>query len=100
VIPDILDFIYLSAYKGTDKTGATQKIFLTDATDIPAFGNFVPDAIDLVAMRAAIIMVPQIISNSDFAKMYRDEHKEIMAIYGKQWPRKRALNLGNLKLQR
>ena len=39
VIPDYMDLIYLSSYKGTDATGATKKIFLDEYTDIPYFGT-------------------------------------------------------------
>lgn len=100
VFPDLMNFVYLTSYKGTDTTGATQKIFLTDVSDIPAFGEFVPDMLDVIAYRAAIILVPQIMSNADFRKMYIEESEEVMKVVGKSWPRKRVLNYGKLILSR
>lgn len=100
VFPDPMDFIYLTSFKGTDTTGVTSKIFLTDASDIPAFGNFVPDLLDVIAYRAAVILVPQILSNAEFRSMYKSEQEDIMNIYGKSWPRKRVLNMGKLVLSR
>lgn len=100
VFPDLMDLVYLTSYKGTDTTGATSKIFLTDPADIPAFGNFVPDMIDVVAYRAAIILVPQILSNAEFRQMYIAESEEVMKVVGKSWPRKRVINLGRLILSR
>jgi len=100
VIPDLLDLIYLTSYKGTDTTGATNKIFLTEYTDIPAFGNFFPDMIDVVAMRAAVILAPQILSNTSFAQMFKAENERVIGIVGRSWPRKRTLNYGKLQLSR
>lgn len=100
VIPDLLDLIYLTSYKGTDSTGATKKVFLTEYTDIPAFANYIPDMLDVVAMRAAVILSPQILSNADFAQMYEKESERIIGIVGRSWPRKRTLNYGSLKLSR
>lgn len=98
--PDYMDFIYLTSYKGTDTTGVTKKIFLTEYTDIPAFGLFIPDMIDVVAMRAAVTLVPQILSNSEFRAMYLSESEAIIKIVGRSWPRKRVINMGRLVLSR
>ena len=100
MIPDYMDLGYLSSYKGTDTSGNTNKIFLTDASDIPAFSLFVPDLLDVIAYRAAVICVPQILSNAEFYKLYRDEQKDLMNIFGKSWPRKRVINMGKAVLSR
>lgn len=99
IFPDLMDLIYLTSYKGTNKNG-TKLQFFTDTTDIPAFGAFTPDILDIVAYRAAVILVPQIMSNDGFRSMYKSEVQEQMAIIGKSWPRKRVMNLGKLVLAR
>lgn len=100
VFPDNMDLIYLTSYKGTDTLGTTKKQFFDQASDIPSFGLFTPDIIDIVAYRAAVILVPQLMSNADFRKMYKEEVSEQLMIIGKSWPRKRVMNLGSLKLLR
>ena len=99
-VPDLMDLTYLTSYKGTDSTGITNKIFLTDVSDIPAFANYAPDLIDVIAFRAAVILVPQILSNEAFRQAFKEDQKEIMNIYGKSWPRKRVINLGKAVLSR
>ena len=100
IMPDKMDFIYLTSYKGTDKTGATNKIFLDSVDDICAFGNFAPDLVDVIACQTAMKLVPQVTDNADFRKMYKDDVKETMDVYGKKWPRKRVINHGRLILAR
>ncbi len=99
VFPDIMDLIYLTSYKGTDKNGK-QIQFFTDPTDIPAFGALSPDILDIVAYRAAVVVVPQIMSNDGFRAMYKTEVSEQIQILGKVYPRQRVLNLGKLVLAR
>jgi len=98
--PDKMDLVYLTSYKGTDSTGVTQKIFLDSVSDICEFGNYVPDMIDVIAYRSALIMVPQVLDNSDFRKMYVDEQEHLMSVFGKSWPRKRVINNGRTILSR
>lgn len=99
IFPDLMDLIYLTSYKGTDKSG-NQIQFFTETTDIPAFGAFTPDILDIVAYRAAVILVPQLMSNDAFRSMYKTEVMEQLAIIGKSWPRKRTQNLGRAILAR
>ena len=99
IFPDLMDLIYLTSYKGTT-TGGTKLQFFTDPTDVPSFGSFTPDILDIVAYRAAVIMVPQLMSNDGFRSMYKTEVNEQLSIIGKSWPRKRTMNYGSLKLQR
>ncbi len=98
--PDYMDFIYLTSNKGTDTTGATNKTFFTEYSDIPAFGLFVPDMIDVIAMRAAVTLAPQILSNAEFRAMYLSESEALIKVVGKSWPRKRVINMGRLVLSR
>ncbi len=98
--PDYMDLIYLSAYKGTDTTGKTKKIFLDTNTDIPTFNTFMPDLIDVIALRAAKICAPQIMKNLQFASLYKQDCEEIMRVMGRSFPRKRVVNMGKLLLKR
>lgn len=100
VYPDYMDLVYLTSFKGTDSSGGTNKIFLTSPGDIPAFGSFVPDLIDPIAYRGAVILIPQLMNNPEFRKIYQQECEEIMNIFGKSWPRKRVVNLGRLGFSR
>ena len=99
IFPDLMDLIYLTSYKGTNKTG-TPLQFFTDPTDVPSFGAFTPDILDIVAYRAAVILVPQIMSNDGFRSMYKTEVLEQLSLIGKSWPRKRTLNMGKMHLMR
>lgn len=100
VIPDYMDLIYLTSYKGTDSTGATNKVFLNNVTDIPAFANFMPDMLDAVAMIAATKLAPQILSNPAFKEMYEQDAQHLIRVVGKSWPRKRIIRPGALVLMR
>ena len=100
VYPDAMNFVYLTSNKGTDVTGATTKTFLDSVDDIPAFSLFCPDIIDVIAFRAAVILVPQIVDNADFRKMHLNEQEHLMTVFGKSWPRKRVINSGKWGLKR
>lgn len=98
--PDEMDLIYYSQYKGTDSTGVTKKIMLTDLTDKPSFMQFFPDFLNMVALRAAYILIPQLSGDKDFITMYRRDYLEQMKELGKVNPRKRCVNLGQTLLRR
>lgn len=100
VFPDQMTFIYNTKNKGTDTTGATTKIIFTEPTDIPAFGQYAPDLVDPIALRAAWILEPQLRSDKDFMKMYKDECEEQLRNYGRIYPRKRIISLGQTAIQR
>jgi len=100
VYPDQMTFIYNTKYKGTDSTGTTERILFTATTDIPAFGQYAPDLVDPIALRAAWILEPQLRGDKDFMKMYYNECEERLKDYGRIYPRKRVINFGQTWLQR
>lgn len=100
IFPDQMTFIYNTKYKGTDSTGTTEKIMLTSPTDIPSFGLYAPDLLDPIALRAAWILEPQLRGDKDFMQMYRAECEAQLRNFGKIYPRKRTINLGQTVIQR
>lgn len=91
--PDSMNLVYYSQYKGTDSTGSVQKIILDSLTDLPNFMQFFPDFINMVALRAAYILMPQLSADKDFMDMYRRDYIENLKDLGKIYPRKRAVTL-------
>lgn len=100
VFPDSMDLIYYTQIKGTSADGITQKIILTDLTDLPTFMQFFPDFINMIALRAAYILMPQLSGDKDFMQMYKGDYEEVMKDLGKIYPRRRAVNLGQTMLRR
>lgn len=98
--PDSMNLVYYSQYKGTDSTGMTKKIILTELTDLPTFMQFFPDFINMIALRAAVILMPQISGDKDFMKMYGDQYLDVMADLGKVYPRKRVVTLASTVIYR
>jgi hypothetical protein len=100
VFPDEMTFIYNTKYKGTDTLGTTQLINFTSSSDIPAFGQYAPDLLDPIALRAAWILEPQLRGDKDFMKTYFDECEERLKDFGHIYPRKRIINYGQTWIQR
>lgn len=98
--PDEMDLVYYSQYKGTNADGTVQKIILDSLSDLPNFMQFYPDFLNLVALRAAYLLMPQLSADKDFMKMYKEDYNEQMSDLGKIYPRKRCVNLGQTVLRR
>ncbi len=98
--PDNMNLVYYTQYKGTDATGTIQKIILDDLSDLPSFMQFFPDFVNMVALRAAYILLPQLAADKDFLVMYRRDYLEQMKDLGKVYPRKRIVNSGQTTLYR
>ena len=90
IFPDYMDCNYYTAYKGTDTTGATDKIILDTDSDILYFSNYAPDLIDVVAIKAALRLFPQLRGDITFWQMYKADYTDAMNNFGKIFPRKRA----------
>lgn len=99
-IPDSMNLVYYSQYKGTSADGLTKKIILDDVSDLPYFMEFVPDFINMIALRGAYILMPQLSADKDFMKMYREDYMLQMKDLGKVYPRKRVVNSGQTLLYR
>lgn len=97
IIPDYLDAVYYSAYKGTDVTGDTPKILLTTASDIVSFGDYAPDLIMPIALKAATILNPQLRADKDFASLYKSEFTDHITLMSRTYPRQRQA--GNAQTQ-
>lgn len=98
--PDDMNLVYYSQYKGTDSAGTSQKIMLTAASDKPYYMQNFPDLLNPVALRAAYILAPQMARDKDFWAMYKTDCEEQLKMYGKIYPRKRIVNLGQTQLRR
>lgn len=100
VAPDQMDLIYQTAYKGTDSTGATKKIFFTDPSDVPTFGNMIPDLLNPIALRMAYILAPQLKKDATFMGMYKNDCEEVLKYFSRSYPRKRIITSGRTTIQR
>lgn len=89
--PDAMKVGYYSSYKGTDSTGATDKIILDDPADIVAIGNYFPDYISLIAERAAIQMWNQLKGDKDAYSLLVTKFNDDMKTWGRVYPRKRTM---------
>jgi hypothetical protein len=98
--PDEMDLIYYSQYKGTDSTGVTPKIFLDSLSDIPNFMLFFPDFLNMVALRAAYILGPQLSMDYTYRGTLKSDYFDQLKDYGKIYPRKKCINLGQTLLRR
>lgn len=106
VVPDYMDLIYYSGYKGHVTNASTDILVfnpggsLTNNSDTLYFGDYAPDLIGPIAKRAAIEIMPQLRQDKDFMGEYKEEVKEWLNIFGKVYPRKRTYNMGQTKLRR
>ncbi len=100
VYPDSMNLVYYSQYKGTDATGTVQKIILDDLSDLPNFMQFYPDFVNMVALRAAYILCPQMAFDKDFMAQYRNDYIEQIKDWGRVYPRKRIVNAGQTMIRR
>lgn len=100
VYPDNMNLVFYSQYKGTDATGLVKKIYLDSISDKPTFMQFFPDFQNMIALRAAYILMPQLSGDKDFMAMYKNDYQEVMKDLGRIYPRKRSVNLGVTFLRR
>ncbi len=100
VNPDYMDVLYYSAIKGTDSTGATDKIILDESDDIVAFGPYAPDLILPIALKAATILWPQLRADLNFLMVYKQDCEETLKLFGRTYPRQRSMNSGQTQILR
>lgn len=89
IIPDELDLIYYSKYKGTDASGATQKVTLTSESDIITLDE---DFIEPISLKAALYLAPQLLRDATFQQLYQAEFTDVIRTWARSWPRKRIEN--------
>lgn len=100
VQPDLVNLIYYSAYKGTDSTGAVEKILLTDLTDKVSFGSYAPDLILPIALKAALILWPQLRGDINFLQVYKADCEDTMKLFSRSYPRYKNVTSGSTQLVR
>ena len=101
VNPDYMDCVYLTAVKGTDNTGNTDKIFLTVDTDILSFGPYAADLITPIALKAALFLWPQLRGDTNFWQIYKADCEDTINIWGKVYPRDRMTGIfGSTQIKR
>lgn len=99
-VPDQMELIYLTNFKGTDTTGVTNRLFFTQNSDIPSFSSFVPDLLMPIAFRAAYLLYPQLRADLQFMQEYKNECEAVLKEWGKVYPRRRVVNYGQTVIQR
>lgn len=100
IFPDYMNALYYSAYKGSDSTGVTEKINLTELSDIAYFGDYAQDLIAPISLQAATRLFPQIRGNAEYWQMYKADFADVLKQFGKVYPRIRAVNAGQTQLIR
>lgn len=98
-IPDYMDLIYRSSYKGKNATG-TSLTTLTDVTDTIMVGDFFADFDDLIARRAALNLWPALRGDKEFYAMYKEEFKEFLRDAYMRFPRRRTNKYPVTRLRR
>lgn len=91
VFPDQMDLIYYSSYKGTDTTGATNKVLLDTVTDKLSIGEMFQDYRGIIAKKAAIILWPQLRGDAQTLIIKKQEFEEEMKTLARSFPRKRGM---------
>ena len=94
VNPDYMTCSFWSLYKGTDSTGATEKIILDSDNDICSFGDIAPDLIDPIAIKAALRLFPQLRGDISFWQMYKADYDETLKTIARTFPRQRTTGTG------
>lgn len=89
-IPDSVDLIYYTAYKGTDTTGVTKKTTLNLVTDIASFSGMNDDLLEAIAQRAAINLWPQLKGDKDFFMLLQQDFQMNIKSFARRFPRKRV----------
>jgi len=100
VNPDYMNATYYSAYKGTDSTGATPKIILTEDTDLLSFGTYAQDLRLPISLRATLSLFPQLRGDINFWQIYKQDHDEVLKLYSRTYPRKRSSQSGSTEILR
>lgn len=98
--PINLKLIYYSLYKGTDSSGTNNKVFLDNPDDIVNFGDDAPELINVVALKAATYLIPQLRKDPQFWSLYKTECEEVLREFARSNPRKRAINYGSVRFLR
>lgn len=90
VVPDSVDLVYYTRYKGTDTTGVTYKTELSELTDEFLFTNTDEDVLEVIAQRAAVILYPQLRGDKESLMLLKQELQSNMKSFTKRWPRRRV----------
>lgn len=99
-IPDSMDLIYITRNKGTDTTGVTAKNLLTVGSDILRIGEYFDNYLDLIAKKAALILMPQLKGDLDYWSALKNEFKDDLRDASRAFPRKRLQGTSRHSLRR
>ena len=110
-VPDYMNLVYNSSYKGYTALSINQNpkidilVFNPNGSTINSgdylyFGDYAQDLIAPIAKKAALELYPQLRQDKDFMAEYKSEVEELVKIFGKIYPRTRKMNFGRTKLQR
>lgn len=111
-VPDYMDLVYNSAYKGytAASINSTPKVDIINFNypysgtpnngDYLYFGDIAQDLLDPICRRAAFNLYPQLRQDKDFMASYKADVDELVKIFGKIYPRIRKTNFGRTHLQR
>lgn len=95
-IPDYLECIYYSNYKGKDNAGS-YVLNLNAVNDVPLFDKVAPDLILPICLRAAFYLAPQLKMNTEFVTLFFQEAENTIKNLGRSYPRKRTIDYGSIE---
>lgn len=98
-IPDYMDLIYRSSYKGADASGTSLTSF-TAVTDTIAICDYSDQFLDLIAKRASMQLFPALRGDKEWYAMYSADLKEMERSWGLRFPKKRTNKARDTKLRR
>ena len=98
-IPDYLDFVYWSRYKGTTSGGTALQTF-TATNNIMSISGFNEDLVDLIARRAALQLWPSLRADKEWFALYSNDLRELIKDFGRIWPRRRKNKFLRTRLAR
>lgn len=98
-IPDYMDLVYRSNYKGKNASG-TSLVNFTAITDTIGICDLFPDIDDIIARRAALNLWPQLRADKEFYVSYQSEMKDFLRDSGMRFPRRRNSKYLSTRLKR
>lgn len=99
LFPEEVQMFFISSIKGTDTSGNPKKD-LDNPTDILSFSDMYDDYADIIAQRAAITLWTQIRGDIEAFMVLRQDFRENMLSFTKQYPRRRVQGSFKHKLKR
>lgn len=98
-IPDKLDLVYKTNYKGSNASGSRLTKF-SAVTDTIAICDYFEGWDDLIARRASLVLFPSLRADKEWYLLYQQDLKDMIRDWGLRFPKKRTNKYIPTKLRR